>query len=107
MSIILTQSGHKVQTANSPGEALEIFRKSPQEFDVVVTDLTMPEMTGIKLASKIYSCRPELPVILMTGYEKNMENMGKCNIVRLLKKPIKFETIVSAINELIVSDKTA
>ncbi len=106
MSMMLTQSGYKVQAANSPGEALELFRKSPQAFDMVITDLTMPEMTGIRLASEIYTCRPELPVILMTGYEKNMENMGKSNIVRLLKKPIRFETIVSAINEVIVSDKT-
>jgi PAS domain S-box-containing protein len=101
MSIILTQSGHKVQKAYSPGEALELFRKSPQAFDLVVTDLTMPEMTGIRLASEIYTCRPELPVILMTGYEKNMEDAGKSNIVRLLKKPIRFDTIVSAISEAI------
>jgi DNA-binding NtrC family response regulator len=57
-------------------------------FNVVFTDLTMPGMNGIKLAEEIYSSRPDLPVILMTGYAKEMvfNKMKKSNIVRLLKK---------------------
>lgn len=103
MNMILTQLGHRVQALNTPRQALELFRKSPQAFDLVITDLTMPEMTGIRLASEIYLSRPELPVILMTGYEKNMDSkeMEKSNIVRILKKPVRFNTISSTINEVI------
>jgi len=104
MSMILTQSGHRIQAVNSPRKALELFEQSPDGIDVVVTDLTMPEMTGVRLAAEIYSYRPELPVILMTGYEKDIDNARqkeKNNIIRLLKKPIRFNTIISAINEAI------
>lgn len=106
-NMILTQAGHKVLAVNTPGEALQLFRKSPQSFDLVMSDLTMPEMTGIKLASEIYSCRPELPVILMTGYSKDMDEneMRKSNIIRILKKPVRLNTMISAIDEAIGRSK--
>ena len=106
-NMILTQSGHKVLAVNSPGEALELFRKSPRAFDLVVSDLTMPEMTGIKLASEIYASRPELPVILMTGYSKDIDEneMKKSNIVRILKKPVRLNTMISTIDEVIGRSK--
>lgn len=106
MSIMLTHFGHTVHGVHSPVEALERFQQSPCDFDVMITDLTMPEMTGLTLASSIYTVRPELPVILMTGYEKNMEvkEMLKTNIVRVLKKPVRMNTLIAAINEVIVSD---
>jgi PAS domain S-box-containing protein len=103
MSLMLSQFGHTIETASTPGKALEIFSQSPQKFDVVITDLTMPEMTGIRLASEMYKCRPEMPVILMTGYAKEMDfnKMEKNHIVRLLKKPVMFDTMIGTIEEVI------
>jgi len=107
MSLMLSQFGHTIETASTPGKALEIFSQSPQKFDVVITDLTMPEMTGVRMASEMYKCRPELPVILMTGYAKDMDfkKMEKNNIVRLLKKPIMFDTMISTIEEVTARKK--
>lgn len=53
-------------------EVVDRSLQSDVEFNVVFTDLTMPGMNGIKLAQDIYACRPDLPVILMTGYAKEM-----------------------------------
>ena len=104
MTMMLTKLGYRIHALNSPQKALELFRQTPGEFDLLIADLTMPEMTGIKLATEIHSCRPELPVILMTGYGKDIdsnEKLEKYGINWLLKKPIKVENLVSAINEVL------
>lgn len=59
--------GYTVRTALGAREALETFRSAPGDFDLVITDRTMPVMTGEKLAAKIKDLRPEIPIILMTG----------------------------------------
>jgi PAS domain S-box-containing protein len=104
MSMMLTHFGHKINAQNSPVKALELFCHMPGAFDVVITDLTMPEMTGIKLAMEMASCNPDIPVILMTGYEKGGDQTATTktkNIAKLLKKPIRFDTLLSAINEVV------
>jgi DNA-binding NtrC family response regulator len=68
----------------------------------------MPEMPGIKLASEIHSYRPELPVILMTGYGKGIErasDLEKYGIRRLLIKPVNFGDLVSVINEVLSGNR--
>lgn len=107
MTMMLTHFGHKLVTLNSPRQALERLQRSPHEFDLVITDMTMPEMTGITFASELYSCRPELPVILMTGYEKGINNCEteKSNIVRRLNKPVRLEALLTAIKEAVCRDK--
>lgn len=110
MSMMLSQSGYKVQTFPSPCKALEHCQQSPGAFDIVITDLTMPEMTGVKLASELYASCPALPVILMTGYEKGIDIAGeteKNNIVRLLKKPVRFDTLIAALNEALGTAKSS
>jgi CheY-like chemotaxis protein len=87
---ILGQLGYKVQTTNSSVEALEIFRSKPNEFDLVITDLTMPELTGINLAKALLTIRPELPIVLCTGFsdrvnEAMLQSMG---IRGLMLKPL-------------------
>ena len=104
VTMMLKEFGYRIHALNSPIQALELFRHSPEAFDVLITDLTMPEMTGIKLASEIHSCRPELPVILMTGYGEEIErasDLEKHGIRRLLIKPVKLENLVSVINEVL------
>jgi PAS domain S-box-containing protein len=65
---ILERLGYKVETRTSSIEALEFFRARPDRFDLVITDMTMPNMTGDELAGKLMEIRPDIPVILCTGY---------------------------------------
>ncbi len=68
----LEKLGYKVTTSTSSHEALETFRVAPSTFDLVITDMTMPKMTGDKLAFELIKIRPDLPVIICTGYGKEM-----------------------------------
>lgn len=61
---MLTYLGYAVFSTTSGPEALEIFRKAPDQFDLLITDQTMPKMTGVQLASGVNRIRPELPVLL-------------------------------------------
>lgn len=63
---VLEELGHRVTAASDAEEALEEFRRAP--FDLVVTDFRMPGMNGIELIREIRALRPEVPVILISGY---------------------------------------
>ena len=64
----LKRLGYSVTTQNSSIKALELFRMKPMEFDLVITDQTMPQMTGTDLAREILQLRPNIPIILCTGF---------------------------------------
>lgn len=88
--MLLGRMGYRVSTRTGSLEALDLFRQKPEQFDLIITDLTMPNMTGIKLAEKILEIRPGMPIILCTGYndkipEKGFEALG---IKALAHKPI-------------------
>ena len=68
--LTLKRLGYNVTTLTSSMEALELFRSDPDAFDLVITDMTMPGLTGDKLTNKLLSIKPGLPVILFTGYAK-------------------------------------
>ena len=76
----LRQLGYFVTSSTSSLEALELFRLKPQEFDLVVTDMTMPNLTGDKLAMELIKIRPDLPVMLFTGYNKAISEKDAINI---------------------------
>ena len=104
MTVMITKLGFKIQTAESPLQALELFRKNPGQFDLVITDLTMPEMTGIELSGELHKISPQIPVILMTGYGKDIEHTNPLNqhgICKYLKKPVKMTVMASTINDVI------
>ncbi len=107
MTIMLNKLGFTVQAVNSPLQALELFRENPGNYDLVITDLTMPEMTGLQLATELRKTSPDLPVILMTGYGKNIEYtmpLNRYGISKLLKKPVKLAQLASTVNELLFSN---
>jgi PAS domain S-box-containing protein len=107
MTIMLNKLGFSVQAVNSPVQALELFRENPGQFDLVITDLTMPEMTGLQLAGELRKTSPDLPVILMTGYGKNIEYtmpLNRFGISKLLKKPVKLSQLASTLNELLFNN---
>ncbi len=104
MTMMITKLGFRIEAMSSPLQALERFRQNPERFDIIITDLTMPEMTGIELAEKLHRIRPLLPVILMTGYGKDMEQttpLSNYGICKFLKKPVKLAELASIINGII------
>ncbi|MDA3895682.1 MAG: response regulator [Desulfobacteraceae bacterium] len=82
--------GYKVTTSAGSHEALDLFKKTPDQFDLLITDMTMPAMTGDKLAIEILKVRPDMPIVLCTGYSDRISKgmIGKIGIKSLLKKPV-------------------
>lgn len=68
--------GYQVTSVFSGEQALELFQQNPEKFDLIITDESMPGMTGIELAQKIYQEKPELPVILCSGHLLTMHEEG-------------------------------
>jgi two-component system, cell cycle sensor histidine kinase and response regulator CckA len=70
--MILERLGYNVTSRTSSIEALNLFRSRPMDFDLILTDMTMPNMTGAELASEIMRIRPDIPVVLCTGYSNKI-----------------------------------
>ncbi len=70
-SLILGPRGYTVTTKTSSVEALELFQSKPDDFDLVISDMTLPTMTG-DLLTELLKIRPDIPVILCTGYSKKL-----------------------------------
>jgi CheY-like chemotaxis protein len=69
---ILERLGYEVTTRTSSIEALELFRTKPDQFDLVITDMTMPKMMGDKLAKELMKVRPDIPIVLCTGFSQRI-----------------------------------
>ena len=89
---MLQELGHRVTVCEDGEKALGIFRGNPTRFSLVVTDQTMPNKTGIELAQAIHLIRPELPIILATGYSSLVSdnNYQEFGINAYLRKPVDF-----------------
>jgi len=70
---LLESLGYSVVPMTNSIEALELFRYNPDRFDLVITDMTMPRITGDMLAREMWALRPELPIILCTGYSEKID----------------------------------
>jgi len=94
--------GYKVTARTSSIEALEAFRSNPQSFDLVITDMTMPNMTGKDLAKKLMSIRADIPIILCTGFSEQIdENKAKeLGISAYAMKPIAMREMANTIREV-------
>jgi len=100
---MLTKIGYQVTGRTSPVEALAAIAQNPAAFDLVISDFIMPELTGLELAAKIYQLRPELPIILITGYGKNIDpeiGLDSYGIRDILRKPVKFDHLASTVAEV-------
>jgi CheY-like chemotaxis protein len=96
---LLTLMGFKTTHHLVPREALAVFQSNPQNFDLVITDRAMPGMTGGELAAKVLSIRPDLPVLLLTGYadpamEKELRQIG---VREVLGKPLSAQKLGEAV----------
>jgi PAS domain S-box-containing protein len=100
---LLTSLGYDVTGRTSSLEALELFRAKPDRFNLVITDMTMPNMTGVDLAREMMFIRPDLPIILCTGFSEliSMEKATSIGIRRFITKPLLIKSLAMAIREVI------
>ena len=99
----LTSLGYDVQSCTSPDRALELFEAQPAKFDLVITDMTMPKMTGDKLAGELIRIRPDIPVILCTGYNVKIsaQKAHDTGIKAFAMKPLVIKDLANTIRQVV------
>ena len=102
----LQRLGYHVVSRTSSIEALELFKAKPDYFDLVITDQTMPGMTGDALARELLRIRPDLPVIICTGYSQTIdhERAKRIGIKALVEKPMLMDEIAAAVRKVLNKD---
>ena len=101
---ILERLGYEVETKINPVKALELFRSGPDRFDLVITDMTMPQMTGKRLVKEILDIRADMPIILCTGYHdaKNIPRKGpELGIKAFVTKPFITHNFVLTVRKVL------
>jgi len=105
----LQRLGYEVVSRTSPIEALELFKAKPGHFDVVITDQTMPGMTGDALARELMNIRPGIPVIICTGYSQaiDAERAATIGIKAFVMKPILIHELADAVRKALGREKAS
>ena len=95
----LTRLGYTVTAFTDSTLALEQFKAAPEAFDVVITDMTMPRITGLDIAREVLSARPDMPVVLCTGFSELVteQTAEQCGIRELLNKPLVMKDLAIAV----------
>lgn len=104
---ILTRAGYDVSATSSSRNAMKLFKKNKNKFDLVITDQTMPEITGIQLAKEIKKERKDLPIILCSGYsDDNLKFKSvEQNFEKFLNKPVKQIELLRSIRQALDKPK--
>ncbi|MEA1969854.1 MAG: PhnD/SsuA/transferrin family substrate-binding protein [Thermodesulfobacteriota bacterium] len=102
---MLERMGYQVTSCTSSIEALEAFRAAPDKFDLIITDLAMPNMPGDKLAVELTKIRPDIPILLCTGFSNTMseEKAASLGITGFLFKPIVMNDFSQKIRKILGS----
>ncbi|MBU0991860.1 MAG: response regulator [Proteobacteria bacterium] len=102
-ALLLERLGYSVTTRTCSLEALELFRSKPECFDLVITDMTMPKMTGDKLAVELIKIRSDIPVILCTGYSKKISDETEMDrsIKAFVFKPVVKNELAKTVREVL------
>lgn len=93
----LRRAGHHVRTFTSPANALASLREDPHEIDLVVTDATMPAISGLDVAREVVRIRPSLPVVLVSGdLSPDLLRLArKAGVARVLQKPFRVSDLLA------------
>jgi PAS domain S-box-containing protein len=99
---VFARMGHQVSGFTDPTVALEAFRAHPQDYDVVITDLSMPHMSGLELARAVLAVRPGMPILMMTGHirDKDQNDAHLAGIRELVYKPVSLQELGHTIDRL-------
>lgn len=101
MEKLLTRCGYHVEVFADPGRAIKQFEKNPEQYDMVITDMTMPGMTGPELAQAIHKLRPETPILLATGFHAQdcPQPFSETGILDILHKPFNQKELTLCIHK--------
>lgn len=99
--------GYTVFTFTDSLAAIEAFKRDPQKFDLIISDMTMPHLTGDKLAAKLLHIRPGIPIIITTGFSENIteEDLKSLGVKQLVMKPLVLDEIAQTIRMLLDENK--
>ena len=100
---MLARVGYQVETKTDPVEALDLVGTEPHRFDLVITDMTMPNMTGDKLSKEILSIRPDMPIILCSGYSDKIdaERAEALGIRKYIEKPLNMSNFMATVRKVL------
>lgn len=103
----LMRLGYKVEGFTDPRKALEYFNKNHSKIDIVLTDTTMPYMSGVDLAEKMLAIKPTMPIVLCTGFTTliSAEDARKKGIRDFVMKPIKIRDIATLLRDILDEDQ--
>ena len=103
LGALLEAESYDVMVLNEPMAALEYFKTHPDYFDLIITDQIMPGLTGVEIAQSILELRPDLPVLLITGYSEQISaaNAQSFGLSGFFHKPINENLFLDKINNLI------
>jgi PAS domain S-box-containing protein len=101
--LLLRRQGYSVTSATNPLEALEIFSAAPDDYDLIISDMTMPYIMGDRLVKKCLEIRNDIPVILCSGFSETIteETAGKIGIKRLLDKPLDMRLMAVSVRQVL------
>jgi PAS domain S-box-containing protein len=99
----LENLNYLVEFATDSRQALELLRQAPDRFDLVITDYTMPRLTGIDFSREVHAIRADLPIIMLSGYIEQIpsERLEEAGIQRLLLKPVSIEDLANAVHTVL------
>jgi CheY-like chemotaxis protein len=105
IEISLRHLNYDIEAFTSSVKALEAFEATPERFDCIITDQTMPTLTGANFARRVLSKRPDIPIILCSGFSENInaEKAADIGIYKFIMKPITSRTLAEAIHDAIQS----
>jgi CheY-like chemotaxis protein len=99
----LEKLGYQVIARLSSQDALAVFKEDPARFDLVITDMTMPNMNGLALSQGLLSARPDIPIILCTGFSERVTNekAKALGIRELLLKPADVASMAKMVRKVL------
>ena len=100
---LLEKSGYQVLTVDNSIDAFKIFKTDPGKFDLIITDMTMPGWTGDKFATQVLKIKPDMPIILCTGFSENMSKAkaAEVGIKKFIQKPVEIQELLVSIRDIL------
>jgi DNA-binding NtrC family response regulator len=99
----LEKLGYIVQGFTNPSEALAVFKADPEAFDLIITDLALPHMTGEQLSVGFLKIRPNMPVLICTGYSENIsgEKASRLGISSFAVRPLDMADLATVVRKVL------
>jgi len=109
LSELMDETHYKYESYNDSIEALSAFRAAPEKYQIILTDQTMPKLTGDQLVKAVREIRPDIPIIMMSGYDKTIstENAHNFGVDIYIQKPIAIIDLTNAMSKLLSGKKKA